>query len=71
VPVGVLFGDSDRILDPVLHGNGLVDRIKGAELELVEGGGHMIPVTSPERSLSFITRMAKRMTAKGGLNGTA
>lgn len=62
VPVGVLFGDGDRILDPVLHGKGLVDRVKGAELELIEGGGHMIPVMSPERSVSFITRMAGRIT---------
>lgn len=61
VPVGVLFGDSDRILDPAVHGKAFVERVKGAELEVVEGGGHMIPVTSAERTVAFIVAMAKRI----------
>lgn len=64
VPVGVLFGDSDRILDPAVHGKGFVERVKGAELELVEGGGHMIPVTSAERTLAFIRGVAGRVAER-------
>jgi pimeloyl-ACP methyl ester carboxylesterase len=63
MPVGILFGDSDRVLDPELHGKGFAARVKGAELEIVAGGGHMIPVTSADRTVAFITRMARRATA--------
>lgn len=63
VPVGILFGAGDRILDPALHGKGLAARVKGAELEVIEGGGHMIPMTSPDRTAAFIARMAERCVA--------
>ena len=42
VPVGILFGTADRILDPALHAQGFVAKVPGADLELIEGGGHMI-----------------------------
>jgi pimeloyl-ACP methyl ester carboxylesterase len=60
IPVGILFGTADRILDPAVHGRGLAARVAGAELELIEGGGHMIPVTSADRTAAFIIRMAQR-----------
>jgi pimeloyl-ACP methyl ester carboxylesterase len=60
VPVGILFGADDRILDPAVHGKGLAARVAGVEFELIEGGGHMIPVTSADRTAAFIARMAQR-----------
>jgi pimeloyl-ACP methyl ester carboxylesterase len=65
VPVGILFGAGDRVLDPAVHGKGLAARVAGADLELIEGGGHMIPVTSAERTAAFIARMAQRAAAAG------
>jgi pimeloyl-ACP methyl ester carboxylesterase len=65
VPVGILFGAGDRILDPAVHGKGLAAKVAGAELELIEGGGHMIPVTSADRTAAFIARMAARAAAVG------
>jgi pimeloyl-ACP methyl ester carboxylesterase len=65
VPVGILFGAGDRILDPVVHGEAFAAKVKGAELELIEGGGHMIPVTSADRTAAFIARMAGRSIAAG------
>jgi pimeloyl-ACP methyl ester carboxylesterase len=65
VPVGILFGAGDRILDPAVHGKGFAAKVKGAELELIEGGGHMIPVTSADRSAAFIVRLAERSVAAG------
>lgn len=53
IPIRVLFGRSDRILDWKLNGQGLVDCVKGAELTLVDGG-HMLPVTKPELTADFI-----------------
>jgi pimeloyl-ACP methyl ester carboxylesterase len=60
VPVGILFGADDRILDPTLHGKSLVAKVRSAELELIEGAGHMIPVTAAGRTAAFIARMAQR-----------
>jgi pimeloyl-ACP methyl ester carboxylesterase len=65
VPVGILFGAGDRILDPLAHGKGFVEKVRGAELELIEGGGHMIPVTAADRVAAFIARMAHRAAAAG------
>jgi pimeloyl-ACP methyl ester carboxylesterase len=63
VPVGILFGTADRILDPDVNGKGLAGQVAGAELELIEGGGHMILVTAPDRTAAFIARMAQRVAA--------
>jgi pimeloyl-ACP methyl ester carboxylesterase len=63
VPVGILFGTDDRILDPETHGKGLAARVAGADLELIEGAGHMIPITSADRAAAFIARMAQRAAA--------
>jgi pimeloyl-ACP methyl ester carboxylesterase len=65
VPVGILFGASDRILDPAAHGEALAKKLPGADFELIEGGGHMIPMTAAERSAKFIVRMAQRVAATG------
>jgi pimeloyl-ACP methyl ester carboxylesterase len=65
VPVGILFGASDRILDPAAHGEALAKKLRGADFELIEGGGHMIPMTAAERSAKFIARMAQRVAATG------
>ncbi len=60
VPVGVLYGTGDRILDPVAHGHILARKIPGLELELVENAGHMLPLTAPERTVRFIEGVAAR-----------
>jgi pimeloyl-ACP methyl ester carboxylesterase len=67
MPVGILFGDGDRILDPAVHGKSLAAKVAGADFELIEGGGHMIPVTSADRTAAFIARMAHRAAAAGKL----
>ncbi|GIZ53361.1 alpha/beta fold hydrolase [Noviherbaspirillum aridicola] len=60
VPVGVLFGRQDRILDWKINGEALAARVPGARLELVDGG-HMLPVIHPERTASFIRDCAARV----------
>lgn len=66
LPVGVLFGRQDRILNPTANGQGLVDQVPGATLQLVEGG-HMLPVTCPEQTAQFIIDMAQRSFVEQGL----
>jgi pimeloyl-ACP methyl ester carboxylesterase len=62
VPVGILFGTNDLLLDHTVHGAGLVEKLPAAHFELIEDGGHMILITSADHCTDFIARMAKRMT---------
>jgi len=63
IPVGILYGAGDLILDPMAHGRGLLAKLPGAEFELIEGGGHMILVASADRCAAFIAHMAQRAGA--------
>jgi pimeloyl-ACP methyl ester carboxylesterase len=58
VPVGILFGTGDRILDPELHGQGMPGRVPGLRLELIEGG-HMLPLTQPDRVAAFVRALVR------------
>lgn len=60
VPVSVLFGREDRILDFAEHGEALVARVPGAALTLVSGG-HMLPMTAIDTSVDFVRNAAARM----------
>jgi pimeloyl-ACP methyl ester carboxylesterase len=55
LPVSVLYGKDDRILDWKANGQALVDKVPGARLQLVEGG-HMLPVTQVEATVAFIEK---------------
>ena len=60
-PIGILFGSADRILDPRLHAEALRRKIPDLHLEFIENGGHMTPITSPQRTARFIEHMAAQM----------
>ena len=53
LPIGILYGREDAILDPQEQGQALADRLDNVELTLIEGG-HMLPITQPEACLTFI-----------------
>jgi pimeloyl-ACP methyl ester carboxylesterase len=53
VPVGVLYGTGDRILSHQVHGEGMKSRVPACRVELMEGG-HMIPLTAPDRVAAFV-----------------
>jgi pimeloyl-ACP methyl ester carboxylesterase len=57
VPLRVLFGKDDGILDWRANGQALVDKVPGATLQLVEGG-HMLPITQPQLTADFIREAA-------------
>lgn len=61
LPVSVMYGRQDRILDPVEQGEALVKRVPNAELELVDGG-HMLPITQPAITSDFIRRALERVS---------
>jgi pimeloyl-ACP methyl ester carboxylesterase len=63
VPVGILFGKGDQILDYRVHGQATKDQIPNLDLELIEGG-HMLPVTAPDAVADFIRRVSRAAAAK-------
>ncbi|HEX8483627.1 MAG TPA: alpha/beta hydrolase [Allosphingosinicella sp.] len=59
LPVDILYGRADNLLDHAKHGERTAGEIQGAGIELVDGG-HMLPFTQPELSAAFVRRAAGR-----------
>lgn len=57
VPVRILYGDGDRILDWRAHGEALRARLPAAELRVVPGG-HMLPVTQAAVTAAWLDETA-------------
>ncbi|HIZ49862.1 MAG TPA: lysophospholipase [Candidatus Pseudomonas excrementavium] len=60
LPVRILYGRDDRILDPREQGQAMVERLPGAELELIDGG-HMLPLTQPDLTTDFMRRSMRAL----------
>jgi pimeloyl-ACP methyl ester carboxylesterase len=56
LPVAILYGRGDALLDPALHGGTTAEAIPGASLTLVEGG-HMLPVTHAAATEAWLRRV--------------
>ena len=65
LPIGILFGTKDRLLDAQVHGRPMTDQVEGLTYEEIEGVGHMIPVTQPQTVAAFIEKIAARAAAAG------
>lgn len=59
MPISILYGTSDAILNHEAHGVAMQAKVPNLHLELVEGG-HMLPVTAPDITAAFIKRAAHR-----------
>lgn len=64
VPVRILYGTGDRVLDYRHHGVAVASKIEGAGIELVEGG-HMLPLTAPRLVAEFVRKVAEKARAAG------
>ena len=53
MPVSVLFGRDDPVLDPETQGQAFVSAVPGVDLTVIDGG-HMIPVTQPDTVADWI-----------------
>jgi pimeloyl-ACP methyl ester carboxylesterase len=67
VPVAILYGRDDAVLDPQLNGAKTAAEIPGATIELIEGG-HMLPVTQAEATETWLRRVLQ--ATGGGLTDT-
>jgi pimeloyl-ACP methyl ester carboxylesterase len=62
VPVDMLYGRHDRILDCRVHGETMPALSERVRLTLVDGG-HMLPVTQPDATLQWLQDVVARMPA--------
>lgn len=62
LPVRVLYGRGDQILNPTEQGLALTKVLPGATCELIDGG-HMIPITAAPACAEFIGRVADEVFA--------
>ncbi|MDF3833128.1 alpha/beta hydrolase [Cupriavidus basilensis] len=60
LPVSILFGTEDGILDWQAQGKAMKDKLPALDLELVPGG-HMLPITIPDRTAAWLTAVAGRL----------
>ncbi len=60
IPLGILFAKGDLILDYRIHGKALSQRCPSLELVLLDGHGHMLPLTAPDATADLIRHVAAR-----------
>ena len=59
VPVYILYGTNDEVLDHQVHGEAMKTKSSLISLELMPGG-HMLPVTAPDLTAKFIKAAAAK-----------
>ena len=60
LPISLIYGAQDKVLDFRKHGQALADKVPGLKLQLVEGRGHMLPITATARVVEAVQQLAKR-----------
>ena len=60
LPIGLIYGARDKVLDFRKHGQALADKVPGLKLHLVEGCGHLLPITATARVVEAVLQVAKR-----------
>ncbi len=53
VPVAILYGREDALLDPELHGRKTAADVRNGRVEIIEGG-HMLPVTHVDATEAWL-----------------
>jgi pimeloyl-ACP methyl ester carboxylesterase len=65
VPVRILYGTNDEVLDHRVHGDTMKTKSSMVSLDLV-AGGHMLPITAPDLTAKFIKTAARAADKVGG-----
>ena len=60
LPIGLVYGAQDTVLDFRRHGQALADKVPGLKLQLVQGRGHMLPITATACVVEAVQQVAKR-----------
>ena len=64
LPIGVLYGDEDAVLQFDRHTSALTDILPDIHVEIIDGAGHMPLVVHAERTLDFVRHMAGSLAEK-------
>ena len=59
IPMAMLYGRGDHLLDFRAQGEAMKIVCPALDLELMEGG-HMLPITQPDRCVALVRRVAER-----------
>jgi pimeloyl-ACP methyl ester carboxylesterase len=68
LPIAIVAGADDQIVDLERQSRRLHGELPHSELHVVEGGGHMIHHTAPHRVIEAVDRVAARPAEKVSLN---
>ncbi|MCF5800975.1 alpha/beta fold hydrolase [Pseudomonas sp. PA-1-5A] len=60
LPIGLIYGAQDKVLDFQKHGQALASKVPGLKMQVIEGRGHMLPITATERVAALVEQVAKR-----------
>ena len=63
IPLGMLFAKGDLILDYRRQGEAMKQQCPALDLVLLDGHGHMLPLTAPDATADLIRRVAARQLA--------
>lgn len=70
LPVAVLCGRQDRITPPALSQE-LAALVPGAQLHLIDGSGHMLPLEQPQAVAGILAALLQAHTQQGDNDGQA
>lgn len=65
IPVTIMAGDGDRIVDSARQSKRLHDVLRGSDFRLVHGAGHMIHYVVPQEVAAAVERMAQAPGSAG------
>lgn len=63
LPLWILYGDGDRVLDWRAQGQALHAKVPQSHLRVLPGRGHMIPVTAPAQTAAWLEDAARTVHA--------
>ena len=63
IPLGMLFAKGDMILDYRAQGEAMKRQCPALDLVVLDGHGHMLPLTAPDAAADLIRRTAARQPA--------
>jgi pimeloyl-ACP methyl ester carboxylesterase len=70
IPVGMLFAKGDLILDYQVQGEAMKQQCPALDLVLLDGHGHMLPLTAPDVTADLIHRVAaKQLMSRAAVRG--
>jgi len=62
LPVGLIYGSADSILNYRKHGQAMVGKVPWLSLEIVQGRGHMLPISAVEPVVALVEQVAAQAT---------